>query len=179
MSGCFFAPRAAQGLWASYLGLALLCLATMAGCQGFSSSKSSLQQRSATLAMSSASLDFGNVDAGTSKMLTATASNTGTASVTITSASISSKYFSLSAPSLPVVVGAGQSSTISFVLSPNAAGAFSATVSITSNASNSSALLSLSGTGGANGQLVANPTSESFGTVQIASNQKLSETVTN
>jgi len=100
--------------------------------------------------MSGASLDFGNVDAGTSKTLTATASNTGTASVTITSASISSKYFSLSAPSLPAVVGAGQSSTISFVFSPNAAGAFSATVSITSNASNSSALLSLSGTGVAN-----------------------------
>ena len=179
MSGRFLAPRAAKGLWATNLGLALLCLATMAGCQGFSSSKSSLRQQSGALAMSGASLDFGNVDAGTSKTLTATASNTGTASVTITSASISSKYFSLSAPSLPAVVGAGQSSTISFVFSPNAAGAFSATVSITSNASNSSALLSLSGTGVANGQLAANPTSESFGTVRVQSNQKLWETVTN
>jgi hypothetical protein len=152
----------------------------MIGCQGFSTAKAASQQPlSGTLTLSGASLDFGSVTAGTSKTMTVTASNTGTASITVSSASISSKYFSLSTPSLPIAIFAGQSSPISLVFTPNAAGAFSATVSITSNASDSSAALSLTGSGVTSGQLTVSPTSDSFGSVTLGTKSSQTVTLTN
>jgi hypothetical protein len=163
------------------VGLLLLALAPMVGCQGFSSSKPASQQTTqvGTILLSGASLDFGSVTAGTSKTLTLSASNTGAASVTISSVSISTKYFTLSAPSLPAIIAAGQNSTISLVFTPNAPGAFSATVSISSNASDSSSTLSLSGTGVSNGQLVINPPGETFGNVTEGSQSSQTLTLTN
>jgi Cep192 domain 4/Protein of unknown function (DUF1573)/Abnormal spindle-like microcephaly-assoc'd, ASPM-SPD-2-Hydin len=158
----------------------LLGLATLVGCQGFSSSKpANQQQQLGTVLLGSASLDFGNVTAGTSKTLTVTASNTGTASVTISSASVSSQYFSLSGPGLPVTIAVGQNATFSFAFAPNAAGAFSATVSIASDASNGPVALSLSGTGMADGQLALNPASQSFGSVTVGSQSNQTVTLTN
>jgi Abnormal spindle-like microcephaly-assoc'd, ASPM-SPD-2-Hydin/Protein of unknown function (DUF1573) len=161
--------------------LLLASLVFLVGCQGFSSSKSAVNQQvqSGTLSLSSASLDFGSVTSGASKTLAVTASNTGSASITISSASISSQYFSLSAPTLPIAILAGQSAPITLVFTPKAAGAFSAAFSVTSNASNSSATLSLTGTGVASGQFALSPASENFGSVTVGSNQSVSETVTN
>src|ERR1700733_4295083 len=158
--------------------LVLLCLATMVGCQGFSTGKSesqTQQTQSGTLSLNGASLDFGTVTAGTTKTVTLTASNTGTASVTVSSASFSTQYFSLSAPSLPTAILAGQSTPLTVVFSPNAPGGFNATVSITSNASNSSATVSLTGTGVASGLLADSPTSEAFGSVTVGT--KSNETI--
>lgn len=167
---------------ASKLGMVLLCLATMVGCQGVSTSKPAIQQPQSgagTLSLSGASLDFGSVTAGTSKTLSMTATNTGTASITVSSASFSSQYFSLSAPSLPVAILAGQSTTVSVVFSPNAAGTFNATASITSNASNSAATVSLTGTGVTTGQLAVNPGNETFGSVTVGSQSNQTVTLTN
>ena len=151
------------------VALIFLGLATMVGCQGFSAAKPATTQPAQVggLVLSGASLDFGSVTAGTSKTLTLTASNTSAAPLSIASVSISSKYFTLSSPSLPAVVVAGQNSTISIVFTPNAAGAFSATASIASSGSGSAATVSLSGTGASNGQLVLNQSSESFGNVTV------------
>ena len=161
--------------------LLLALLTFLLGCQGFSSAKAATQSTLAgTLSLNSASLDFGSVTAGTSKTLTVTASNTGTASVTVSTASISSQYFSLSAPTLPIAILAGQSVPITLVFRPNAAGSFSAAVSVTSNASNSPATFTLAGTGvAATGQLSLSSASENFGSVIVGSNQSLSETITN
>ncbi len=162
--------------------LLVASLASLIACQGFSSSKSATTQQvqSGTLSLSSASLDFGSVTAGTSKTVTVTASNTGTASITVSSASISSQYFSLSAPTLPIAILVGQSVPITLVFAPNAAGSFSATVSVNSNAANNPATFSLTGTGvAASGQLALSSASENFGSVTVGSNQSLSETVTN
>jgi len=163
------------------VGLLLLGLATLVGCQGFSSSKPANQQQQSagTLLLGSSSLDFGSVTAGTSKTLTVTASNGGSASVTISSASVSSQYFSLSGPSLPVTIAVGQNATLSFVFTPNAAGPFSASVSIASDASNSPSTLSLSGTGVSNDQLTLNPASQSFGSVTVGSQSNQTVTLTN
>ncbi len=154
-------------------------LATMIGCQGFSSSKSSSQQPTGILALSGATLEFGSVTTGQSKTMTVTASNTGTAAVTVSSASISNKSFSLIAPSLPVTIDAGQSSPVSVVFTPNAAGAVTATVTIASSASDSSTTLSLTGTGVASNQLAVSPTTESFGNVTIGSQSNQTITLTN
>jgi hypothetical protein len=156
-----------------------LSLAILIGCQGFSSGKSSTQQPLGTLALSGASLDFGSVTTGQSKSMTAAASNTGTVSLTVSSASISSKYFSMSAPSLPITLGPGQSAPVTVVFTPNAAGAFSATATIASTASDSSTSLSLTGAGVASGQLDVSPTTENFGSVTVGSQSNQTITLTN
>jgi hypothetical protein len=172
---------AARRVRLSKLAIVLLSLATMVGCQGFSSSKSANTQpvQAGTLSLSGASLSFGSVTAGTSKTMTLTASNTGTASITLSTASFSSQYFSLSAPSLPAAILAGQSTPVSLVFSPNAAGTFNATVTVTSNASDSSATLSLTGTGVSSGLLGASPASESFGSLTVGSQSSQTVTLTN
>jgi hypothetical protein len=172
--------RAAKNSCAG-VALIFLGLATMVGCQGFSAAKPATTQQTqvGSLVLSGATLDFGSVTAGTSKTLTLSASNTGAVPLSIASVSISSKYFTLSSPSLPAVVAAGQNSTISIVFTPNAAGAFTATVSIASNASDSAATVSVSGTGVTNGQLVLNQTSDSFGNVTVGSQSSQTVTLTN
>jgi len=163
--------------------LLLLGLGFLVGCQGFSSTSNkstNVQAQSGTLSLMGTSLDFGAVSVGASKTLTMTLSNTGTASVTVSSASISSQYFSFSAPSLPVTIPAGQGISVSLVFSPNAAGTFNATVSIISNATNSPATFSLSGTGAAaSGQLALNSSSENFGSVTVGSQSNQTVTLTN
>jgi len=176
---------AAKAIYSKLVGkvagalLLVLGLTFLVGCQGFSSSKSSTQQPLGILALSGASLDFGSVTTGKSKTMTMTASNTGTASITVSSASISSKYFSLSAPNLPITIAAGQSSPVSVVFTPNASGAFSATATIASTASDSSTALLLTGDGVASGQLQVSPTTENFGSVTVGSQNNQTITLTN
>jgi hypothetical protein len=165
----------AKGLRVASVGLLLLSLAILVGCQGFSSSKPATQVQSGGLLLASASLDFGSVKVGASKTLTLSASNNGTAPVTISSAAISTKYFSLSGPSLPVTIAAGQNFTFSVVFTPNAAGAFSATISISSDATNGPASVSLSGTGTtATGQLTATPATLGVGNVVVGTSGTVS-----
>src|ERR1700758_1864216 len=116
---------------ASNLAFVVLCLGIMTGCAGVStSSHTGTQTGAGTLSLGAASLDFGSVTVGGTKTLTITATNTGAASVTVSSASFSSQSFSLTSPSLPTALLVGQSTPVSLVFSPKAAGAFTGTVSI-------------------------------------------------
>jgi Abnormal spindle-like microcephaly-assoc'd, ASPM-SPD-2-Hydin/Protein of unknown function (DUF1573) len=149
------------------------------GCQGVSAGPSS--QTSSALSFSNTSLDFGSVKTGTSKTVSATVTNSGSASVSISSVAFSSKYFALLAPSLPVSVAAGQSATIGINFTPNTSGTFAATMSITSTASNPVANLALTGTGTgtATGHLTLNPANQNFGSVTVGSTQSYPVTLTN
>ena len=159
--------------------LLLFAVGSLVGCQGVSSGGGS-SNPVGSLSLGNASLSFGNVTPGSSKTLTVSATNPGNASVTISSATISTKYFSLTSPTLPTTLAAGQSANLSVTFAPTATGAFSATATITSNASDAVTNLSLLGTGAATvGQLSASQTSEDFGTVTVGSTQTMSETVTN
>ncbi len=131
------------------------------------------------LVSSPTSFSFGNIQDGTSKSLPGTLTNTGGSTITISAASASGTGFSLSGLSLPVTLTAGQSTSFSVLFSPTSAGAASGSVTITSNASNPSLSIPLSGTGVTQGTLTANPTSLSFGTVQDGTSTTLSETLTN
>jgi hypothetical protein len=173
-----------RGTSVSYLGnalaamLLLSAIGSLVACQGVSAGANSTNPVG-SLSLGSASLNFGSVTPGSSRTLTVTATNSGSASVIINSATISTKYFSLSAPSLPATLAAGQSANLSVTFAPNAVGAFSGMASIVSNASDAVTSLSLSGTAANGGLLSSSQASESFGTVTVGSNQKLSETVTN
>ena len=157
----------------------LAALALLSGCQGVSAGGSSTPPPTGNLSLGALTLGFGSVAAGSNKTLSVTATNSGTKSITVSSAAVSTKYFSLTSPTLPIILAAGQSTTLNVMFSPNAAGAFTANVAVSSDASNGAVNLALSGTGVADGQLSLNPTSEAFGSVTVGTKQSKSVTLTN
>ncbi len=153
-------------------------LALLTACQGVSAAGSP-PPPAGQLSLGSQTLDFGSVAAGASKTMSVTATNAGTKSITVSSAAISTKYFALASPNLPLTLSAGQSANLGITFTPNAAGSFTASVVVGSDASNGDVNLSVSGTGVAGGQLSLNPTSEAFGSVTVGSKQSKTVTLTN
>jgi len=99
-----------------------------------------------TLAVSPASLNFGNVVDGTSSSLNGSLIASG-ASVTVTLATLNNGEFVLSGISFPVTIPAGQFAPFTVTFTPQSSGATSAFLSFSSNASNSPTVQSLTGTG--------------------------------
>jgi len=126
-----------------------------------------------------ASLSFGNVVVGSNKSLTETLTNSGGSSLTVSAASATGTGISISGLTVPVTLNAGQSTSFTVKFAPSAPGDVSGGITITSNGSNPTLTISATGTGVAAGALSANPTSLSFGSVQVGSNSSLSETLTN
>jgi len=124
------------------------------------------------------SLIFGNIQMGNSQTLTETLTNSGAASLTISAVSTTSSFV-VSGLSLPIKLSASQSVSFSVIFSPTSSGTVAGSMTITSNASNPTVNVPLSGTGVSQGTLGANPTSLSFGGVTVGNNKSLSETVTN
>jgi hypothetical protein len=104
-----------------------------------------------TLAVSPSSLSLGNVVVGSSSSLSGTLTATG-ASVTVQPASDTNSEFVLSGISLPTTIPAGQSATFTVTFTPQLSGATSASLSFPSNASNSPAVQTMTGTGTAQTQ---------------------------
>jgi Abnormal spindle-like microcephaly-assoc'd, ASPM-SPD-2-Hydin len=98
------------------------------------------------LTVSPTSLSFGSVVVGSSSSLNGSLNASG-ASVTVTSASLNNGEFVLSGISLPATLGAGQSTAFTVTFTPQARGATSASLSFSSNAANSPAVQSMTGTG--------------------------------
>jgi hypothetical protein len=170
----------AQCFKATFGTVFILCsLAFLSSCQGVSAGSSNTQPTVGALSFSSATLNFGSVNAGTSKALSISATNTGQSAITITSASISTKYFTVTSPAFPASIAAGQNAVITISFAPNVAGAFNATGTITSDASNAQAAITLAGTGVVSGDLSSNPAALTFGSVTVGSTQALSATLTN
>ncbi|HWO34322.1 MAG TPA: choice-of-anchor D domain-containing protein, partial [Candidatus Acidoferrum sp.] len=160
--------------------IALLALASMMGCQGFSSGKSSSQPPPAgSLSAAPASVSFGNVQIGTNQTQTDTLSNTGGTSLTVTQASVSGAGFTTTGLSLPITLSPGQSASFSVVFSPKSAGSASGSLAITNSASSSPLNIVLSGTAVAAGNLTGSPTSISFGNEQVGVAQTQTETLKN
>jgi Cep192 domain 4/Abnormal spindle-like microcephaly-assoc'd, ASPM-SPD-2-Hydin len=117
----------------------------------FSISLSGTGSTAGQLAVSPATLDFGNAVVGTSASSTATLSATGS-SVTVSSATSNSSEFTLSGLSFPFTLAAGQSASFTFSFKPQASGTDTASISFISNASNSPTVESLTGTGALSAQ---------------------------
>ena len=131
------------------------------------------------LAANPLSLTFGSVQLGSNQTQSETLTNSGGSSLTITQAAATGSGFSVSGLSLPLTLAAGQSATFSATFAPQSSGNANGSVSITSNASNPNLSISLSGAGATPGALGANPSSISFGSVQVGSSKTLFEAVTN
>ena len=136
-------------------------------------------QTAGSLTPSPASLNFGSVEVGSDQALTETLTNSGGSSVTVTQVNPTGTGYSVSGLSLPLTLTAGQSQGFSVTFTPSSTGNSSGNLAITSNASDASLNVPLSGNGLAPGSLAPSPSSLSFGDVQVGNNQQLSETLTN
>ena len=135
----------------------------------------------AQLTASSPTANFGSVTVGSNATQSLSVTNTGNVSVTISQVSTSGAAFSLSGVNVPLTLNPGQSSTYVAQFAPTSTGNASGQITFTSNASNSPALISLSGTGVAApvAQLSVNPTSLSFGSVTVGNSGTQSITLSN
>ena len=129
------------------------------------------------ISASPTTLSFGNLPPGTSQTLNETLTNTGTTSVTISQASLSSAMFTATNLPLPSTLGAGNSVTFGVVFSPNVAGSITGKLSILSDASNPQLNIALSGSESAPGQLTLSPANLNFGNVSTGSKTSLSGTL--
>jgi hypothetical protein len=134
-----------------------------------------------TLTVSSQSLTFGSVVVGSSSSQNITVSNSSTAAVTISNLGVTGAGFSRSAVTLPLTLAVGQSAAIAVKFAPTAAGGVTGSLQITSNATNASIAVALSGTGTAapQGTLTVNPQSLAFGSVLIGSSANQTVTLSN
>ena len=100
------------------------------------------------LQLSATSLSFGSETINTtSAPQTVTLTSSGTAPLTINSATLSGSGFSASGTSFPVTLNPGQTATVTVVFDPTVTGTASGSITVSDNASPSTAAISLSGTG--------------------------------
>jgi hypothetical protein len=127
------------------------------------------------------SLGFSALQVGSSQTLSATLTNSGGTAVTISQATIlqttSGNSFTLNGLGLPTTLAAGQRVTFSVTFAPLSAGSASGSVSIYSDASNPTLMISLAGTGMAQGQLAVTPVSADFGSVTVGTSKTQSATL--
>ena len=116
--------------------------------------------------LSSTAINFSNdvVNSSASQALIIT--NTGTATLSVSQINVTGAAFSVSGVALPLNVSAGQTTTVSVVFRPTAAGTSAGGLSILSNAPTSPSSVSLSGSGvAATFTLGVSPTNLNFGDV--------------
>jgi hypothetical protein len=127
----------------------------------------------ATIALSAASVNFGTLLTGApSPASSINVTNSGQAALTFSAIGVSGAnagFFTLGGNcAVGTPLAAGASCAVSLVALPTAAGAFSATLTFASNASNGNAAVGLSGTAAAPAPaLTANPSAVAFGTQTI------------
>jgi hypothetical protein len=171
MLRCFLTPRTAKDCAGA--GVLLLSLAVMVGCQGFSSSKAASTTTTVAqgaLTANPTSLSAGTVHVGSDQQLSVSVTNTGGSSLTVTQVAINGTGFTLSGISTPLTLNAEQTLAFSVTFTPPTAGAASGSVTITSNASNPSLAIPVSGTGTtATAQLTASPATLGVGSVFVGS----------
>jgi Abnormal spindle-like microcephaly-assoc'd, ASPM-SPD-2-Hydin len=161
----------------------ILALATMVGCQGFSSSKPASQGTqpplTGTLTATPASVTFGNVQVGTSQTQSDTLSNTGGNTLTISQAAVTGTGFSTTGLNFPITLAPGQSVSFNLVFNPQSTGSATGSLAVTNDGSNSPLNIALSATAVAAGSVTASPTSFTFGNVQVNTSQTQTETLKN
>ncbi len=133
-----------------------------------------------SLSVSPGNINFGNVVTNLTNSQTVQISNPSTISVKVSAANITGTGFSTSGLNLPLTLNPLQSSTFNVQFTPTTATASSGTLTVVSDAATSLAPITLSGTGIAAGlTLSVNPTSVSFGNVNVSATASKNVTVTN
>ena len=172
-------PSSVHGrLLSFWVTLALVvALIGLTSCAGYTSAgKGGGNPGSSTgvLSASSSSVTFGNVAVGNSKTQSISVTNTGTATVNISQATITGAGYTVVGGNPSSSIPAGQSSTIQVQLTPLSPGVDTGSLSVVSDASNSPLTVALTGTG-TEAVLAMSPASINFGNVKVG--QSGSQTV--
>jgi Abnormal spindle-like microcephaly-assoc'd, ASPM-SPD-2-Hydin/Protein of unknown function (DUF1573)/Transmembrane protein 131-like N-terminal len=124
----------------------------------------------AQLALSSTSLNFGSVQVNGHSTQAITIQNTGQTDMQISQIAVSGAGFSVSGVATPVTVPAGQSMALQATFAPTTAGSATGGITVTSDATNPTANVALSGSGVAAAYTMAVvPGSVNFGNVNVGS----------
>jgi Abnormal spindle-like microcephaly-assoc'd, ASPM-SPD-2-Hydin len=100
------------------------------------------------LSINATSISFGGVTTGSQATQTVTLTSSGSAAVTVNSASVTGTGFSVSGSTFPVTLNPGQTLSLSVLFVPTVAGSATGQLTINSNSStNPTANIGLSGTG--------------------------------
>ncbi|HTZ48963.1 MAG TPA: choice-of-anchor D domain-containing protein [Verrucomicrobiae bacterium] len=134
----------------------------------------------AALTVAPVSANFGDVTVGSPSSQTIQLTNSGNGTLNISQVSVAGSGFSTSTVALPINLAAGQSSNFNVQFAPSSAGSAAGSVTIVSNAPNSPATISLSGTGVTATQTLGfSTTNIAFGSVTTGSSLSRPVTVTN
>jgi len=125
------------------------------------------------LAVSPTSVNFGSVQVGSQAASNVTISNSGGQTVNVLQGSTTGTGFKTTGLTLPMALAAGQKFTFSVDFGPTASGSASGSLSLTSDGSNPTLAIPLSGTGTVSGQLGATASLD-FGSVTVGSSKNLS-----
>ncbi len=131
------------------------------------------------LAVSPSSLVLGKVRIGASQTQSATLINSGTADLVVRQATITGRGFRMSGISFPMTLGAGQRKSFAVTFTAQAAGSVSGNIVVTTDNSAAPVSVPVSADATASGILASNPTSLSFGSVQVGQGKTLSGALTN
>jgi hypothetical protein len=123
------------------------------------------------------SLNFANVQVGSNLTLMDSLTNTGGASVAISQATVTGTGFGISGLNVPLTLNPGASVTFSAVFTPQSPASASGSITVSSDASNPSLAVALSGTGAAQGQLTLTPLALDFGSVTVGTNVSQASTL--
>ena len=144
----------------------------LTSCSGYTSNAQSTNgggtggTSSGALTPSANSLGFGNVAVGSTATLPISVTNSGTDTVNISGASISGGVFTVVSGSGSATLTAGQTDTVQVQFAPTSTTPATGTLTVTSDASNPTLSIALSGTG-LQAQVSANPTSVNFGGIAV------------
>jgi Abnormal spindle-like microcephaly-assoc'd, ASPM-SPD-2-Hydin/Protein of unknown function (DUF1573)/Fibronectin type III domain len=126
------------------------------------------------------SVSFGDAPVGSTSSQTVQLKNTGTTAVTISGATVSGTGFKLTSHSYPFNLAAGQTLDCTVSFTPTSAVSESGTVTVTSNASDRTLAVALSGTGQAAArELSPSSTSLNFGDVTVGQTHTIAVTLKN
>ena len=166
----------------------ILAIAGLSSCSGYTTSAlyggttpgtgGGATGNTGILSVNSTTVAFGNVAAGSTATRSLTVTNTGTATVDISAATISGAGFTIVGGNPSSSVPVGQNITVQMQFAPTAPGAANGTLTVTSDASNSPLAISLSGTG-MQQALTMSPPSLNFSSVTVGQTSSQNVTLTN
>src|ERR1700722_19394415 len=179
--------RVASGPRAHQPALLLTAIATflaivgLSSCAGYTSAAKTgpgTTSGAGVLSASSTALSFGDVAVANSATQTLTLTNTGTGTVDISQATLSGAAFSVVGGTPSGTLQVGQSASMQVKFAPTSSGAASGSITVTSDASDPTVTVALSGTGAQAG-LAVSPATWSFGNTTVGQSTSANVKLTN
>jgi len=103
-------------------------------------------QAAGQLTASATNLNYGNIPVGSSSLLSVTLTNKGASSVSISNVTLSGAGLNIGGVSSGLMIAAGNSAVLNVTFAPSASGTLNGSVIVTSNATNPTVTISLTGT---------------------------------